>query len=279
MINISNLNAGYSKKNPVLHGVSCTLSRGSVYGLLGENGSGKTTLIKTLAGIISPKAGKVEVFGTPPINRTLATLSEVFYIPDEIEMPSLSVENFVNCYSPFYSKFSREKFYANLSTLGFTPNKRLDKLSMGNRKKVLVSFALASGVSFILMDEPTNGLDINSKKAFKRLLLSVDSSELIVVLSSHLLDDISELLSDILILRDSELLVNSSLENIASKFVFKSVNECDKPAFIDGFRTIGINEHDDDTDVDIELFYSAVYENEKFRSLASELLLKGDKDV
>ena len=272
MIKIRNLDAGYNKAKPVLHGVNTTLLKGRIYGLLGENGSGKTTLIKTLVGLLSPKEGVVEVWGNAPIERLSATLSDTFYIPDEVEMPSLHVESFISSYAVFYPNFSKKDFYEHLNMLNFTMGERLDKLSMGNRKKFITAFALASGARFILMDEPTNGMDLNSKRAFRRLLFSVDNSELIIVISTHQLHDISELLSDILILRDKELIASTSLEQIGQSLLFTSINNSETPIFTDGLRAICVNDCGEDSDVDLEMFYNGLYENEKFRCVVSELL-------
>lgn len=274
MIKMKNLNVGYSKDSPVLHDVNATLRAGSIYGLLGKNGSGKTTLLKTLSGVLFPKDGSVDVFGRSPAKRSSSTLMDMFYMPDEINMPALSTKAFVSSYTPFYPEFSCENFYSYLKTLDFDINVRLDKLSMGNRKKFLIAYALASGARFILMDEPTNGLDINSKKAFKRLLLSIDNTELIIVISTHLLHDIDELLSDVLILHDRQMLVNSSIDSIGQTFLFTSINLCDNPIFVDGLRAICLNEGNEDTDVDIELFYNALYEKEEFREVICETLLR-----
>ena len=177
MIKFHDLDAGYVRRRPVLRGVDGSLRAGNVYGLLGANGSGKTTLLKTLAGGLFPLRGEVEASGRVPSLRSRDFLADTVYMPDEVTFPSMSARAFERVYSRFRPRFSHDDFREYLRTLDFDGDTRLDRLSTGNRKKVFIAYALAGNPSLVLMDEPTNGLDIESKKAFRRLLAGFDRSE------------------------------------------------------------------------------------------------------
>ena len=197
MIEMKDLYAGYGRKRTVLRGLGGTIAEGHIYGLLGANGSGKTTLMKTWAGALFPVSGRVDVFGSHPADRKADFLASAVYMPDEISFPQLSVAAFERVYGRFRPHFSHEDFGSYLNALDFSFGVRIDRLSTGNRKKLFIAFSLASNPALLLMDEPTNGLDIESKKAFRRILASFDTTGRVVVVSTHQVADLNNLLSEV----------------------------------------------------------------------------------
>lgn len=266
MVRLKDLDTGYNKKHPVLKGVEGSLYPNNIYGLFGANGSGKTTLLKTLSGGISPLHGTVEAFGYLPIQRSSAYLSEVVYMPDEVYLPAMSVNTFESIYAKFRPRFSHEDFVNYLNLLELSNGVRLDKLSTGNRKKVFIAYALASNPSFLLMDEPTNGLDIESKKAFRKLLASFDTSNRVIVVSTHQVADLQDLLTAAIVVRNEGIALNARFDEISEKMCFVTTNDEREALYVDGFRAIKYNDGGEYTDVDIELLYHAIQESKIMRS-------------
>lgn len=269
MIEMYDLHAGYGRKRAVLRGLGGTIAEGHIYGLLGANGSGKTTLMKTWAGALYPVSGRVDVFGSRPAERKADFLASTFYMPDEISFPPLTVGAFERVYGRFRPHFSHEDFGGYLHELDFSFGVRLDRLSTGNRKKFFIAFALACNTSMLLMDEPTNGLDIESKKAFRRILASFDTTGRVVVVSTHQVADLSNLLSAVVVLRDGGVALNATFDAIADKLCFGGASAADA-LYADGLKSICVNSDGEYTDVDVESLYHAIHESERVRAFIAE---------
>ena len=260
MIKLTNLTAGYAKRRPVVQQVNTTLYAGRIYGLLGANGSGKTTLLKTLTGCITPLDGKVNIMGENPADRTRNLLGKIAYMPDEITLPTMSVECFESTFSPFWPKFSHEKFINLLNLFEVEPKAKLNRLSLGNRKKFYLAFALACNAKLLILDEPTNGLDIVGKKVFRQLLASEINDDRTIIVSSHLVNDLENLISDVIILRNNHIAINTSIDTIAEQLTFGNATNITEPIYKDGLRAIGRSEGEYSA-VDLELLYLALQDN------------------
>ena len=257
MIEMKDLYAGYGRKRAVLRGLGGTIAEGHIYGLLGANGSGKTTLMKTWAGALFPVSGRVDVFGSHPADRKADFLASAVYMPDEISFPQLSVAAFERVYGRFRPHFSHEDFGSYLNALDFSFGVRIDRLSTGNRKKLFIAFSLASNPALLLMDEPTNGLDIESKKAFRRILASFDTTGRVVVVSTHQVADLNNIA------------LNATFDAITEKLSFGGASDADV-LYADGLKSISINRDGEYTDVDVESLYHAIHESERVRSFIAE---------
>lgn len=273
MIKLNNLQAGYRAKSPVLKDVNLTLQEDRIYGLLGSNGSGKTTLLNTLAGALEPLGGKIEVLGYTPLERKAKFLEQIAYIQDELELPSMSAEQFVESYAAFRPMFSNGDMNRYLKMMNFTFGIRLDKLSLGNRKKFAIAFALATHPRIVLMDEPTNGLDIESKQALRKILAGQDLSERLIIISSHQVADIEDIISDVIILRENRIVLNSSLGAIGEVLQFGDIQNIEEPLYVNGLKAIGKAEGDY-SDVDLESFYLAMQNSENMRNYLSKVISK-----
>ena len=269
MIKLTNLEAGYKQKNPVLSAISTQIEAGNIYGLLGSNGVGKTTLLHTIAGVLEPLAGEVDVMGHTPSAHTRQFFEQIYYITDEVELPAMSLEGYIGTYAKFRPGFSREQMQDYLQRMNFTFGVRLNKLSLGNRKKFVIAYALACNTPLLLMDEPTNGLDIESKRQLRSILASLDMSNRAIIISTHQIADLEQMLSHILIIKDKQLIISTSLDNAAQRLAFGRVGEFAEPLFVDGLRVIAQNSGEY-SNLDLEMLYLAVLERAEVRAIINQ---------
>ena len=261
MITTKNLTFGYSLRRSVLKDITLELGEGHIHGLLGCNGIGKTTLLKIICGIMRPTQGEVLVDGMLPSKRSPKMFSELMIIPEEFSLPNISLECYVNITSPFYPRFDVNQMRSYCQELGVNPNDRLHSMSMGQRKKAYIAFALACNVKMLLMDEPTNGLDIPSKSVFRRLLAGYVDDSRMVVISTHQVADVEQLLDNIVILDAQGVALNATTTEICAKLKFGKAKEGDSVIYsertIAGDMAVMVNDGDDDTQLNIELLFNA----------------------
>ena len=185
MIEVSNISFKYAgQKDQVFDDFSLTLKQDNIYGLLGKNGTGKSTLLYLISGLLRPAKGSVCFDGVETRKRLPETLQEIFIVPEEFDLPTMSLEEYVKINEPFYPRFSREVLEACLKDFELTTDLKLNALSMGQKKKVFMSFALAAGTKVLLMDEPTNGLDIPSKSQFRKVVAQYMSDDRTLIIST-----------------------------------------------------------------------------------------------
>jgi ABC-2 type transport system ATP-binding protein len=225
MITIQQVSYTYQKKRPVFNQLSVQFEKGHIYGLLGKNGAGKSTLLRLAAGLLRPIAGKAEADGISAALRQPALLQKMLYLPEEIYLPSLSFGQYCAIYGAFYPAFSKEQFYTYLADFDITLAGKINECSYGQQKKIFISFALACNVDYLLMDEPTNGMDIPSKKQFRKVMAGYINEERLVVISSHQVRDLENLMDIIVILDDSRVLLHQDTVVLEEKLVFAKVKE------------------------------------------------------
>lgn len=265
MVNIENLQFSYGRKyRPVFTDFSISLKPGCIYGLLGKNGTGKSTLLYIMCGLLQPQGGTVEVMGGNPRAHQPQIIGEIFLVPEEVELPAVRLRDYVKLNAPFYPRFSQEVLQQCLSDFELTDDLRLDQLSMGQRKKAFMSFALATQVRLILMDEPTNGLDIPSKSSFRKVVSSNMSEEQTIVISTHQVRDIDSLLDHIIIMDNSQVFLNASVAEITQQLAFEfrpmgaSVDDAlyAQPS-LQGVAVVVPNDGTKDTPINLELLFNA----------------------
>ena len=221
MIDVKNISFKYAgQKDLVFDDFSLSLEANRIYGLLGKNGTGKSTLLYLISGLLRPKTGSVSYDGVETKLRKPETLSEIFIVPEEFDLPAMSLEQYVKINEPFYPRFSRDVLEACLKDFELTTDLKLNALSMGQKKKVFMSFALAAGTKVLLMDEPTNGLDIPSKSQFRKVIAQHMTEDRTLIISTHQVHDVEPLLDHLLILADSTLLLNASVQNLTDRYAF-----------------------------------------------------------
>lgn len=265
MITTNRLTFGYSSRRNVLTNISFKMDRGHIHGLLGCNGIGKTTLLKIVCGIMRPQSGEILVNGVDPMTRRPEMFSEMMIIPEEFDLPNISLERYADIASPFYPRFSREQMRGYCAEFHVNPAERLHSMSMGQRKKAYIAFALACNVSMLLMDEPTNGLDIPSKSVFRRVLAGYVDDSRLVVISTHQVADVEQLLDSIVILDEQGVALNATTAEICRKLKFGKATEADQVIYsertIQGDMAVMLNEDDADTPLGIELLFNATTAN------------------
>lgn len=265
MIEIKNLSFSYGKKKQsVFNDFSLTLDKGSVYGLLGKNGTGKSTLLYLMTGLLRPQAGQVLYKGVDVSMRYPLTLQDMFLVPEEFELPPVSLVSYIELNSSFYPRFSKEDMIKYLHYFEMDMDINLGSLSMGQKKKVFMSFALATNTSLLLMDEPTNGLDIPGKSQFRKFIASGMSDDKTIVISTHQVRDIDKVLDHVLIMDESRVLLDESTSSICEKlfFVESDDRELAQTALfaiptIQGNYLILPNEEKEESDINLELLFNA----------------------
>ena len=266
MIEVENLSFSYGRrKSKVLEDFSMKLDKGSVYGLLGKNGTGKSTLLYLMAGLLRPQTGNVLYKGVDVKKRYPDTLQDMFLVPEEFALPNVSLKQYVKLNAPFYPNFSDELLNACLRDFDMNGDIHLGELSMGQKKKAFMCFALATNTSLLMMDEPTNGLDIPSKSQFRKVIASGMSDDKAVIISTHQVRDIDSLLDHVLIMDGSKLLLNQSVSSICEKLYFaeQGMNEPTEGALyvqpsVQGNSVILPNEYGEDSKLNLEVLFNAI---------------------
>ncbi|SHH06751.1 ABC transporter ATP-binding protein [Pedobacter caeni] len=264
MIEISNLTFGYSKKKLLFKNLNLKLQMGHIYGLLGKNGAGKSTLLKNLAGLVFPQEGLCSLNGYNSAGRLPGFLQELFFIPEEMHLPSITASQFVRSTAHFYPKFNEEQYYKMLTEFDVPTSSVLGKLSFGQQKKVMIAFGLATNTSLLIMDEPTNGLDIPSKVKFRKIIAGALTDNRCIVISTHQIRDLDSLIDSLLVLHEQEIVLNLSLEEIAERIQFTNAAQANKAAVLYeesnsiGISTISANHNGAFSKVDMEMLFNAI---------------------
>jgi len=266
MIQIEKMSFWYKQRASLFEDLNLTLNGGRIYGLLGLNGTGKTTLLKIVMGMLFPKGGNCRVFGCEARERKPTMLADMMFVPEEFYAPDMTIGRYVNLYAPFYPAFNREQFRAYMNEMELTDDKHFKSFSLGQKKKAVLAFALAANTRVLLLDEPTNGLDIPSKAQFRRMLASAATDERCIVISTHQVRDIENLIDDVIILDNGQIALNKNVEEITEKIAFRTVAELSGKEIysensLDGYRALLPNRNDLATQVDLELLFNAVTKN------------------
>lgn len=265
MISIQQLTFHYKKQQALFSDLSFEQHNGSITGLLGKNGAGKSTLLKLMAGLLKPQQGELIINNYRPFDRLPDFLSDVFLVPEEFSFPSVSLKCYVQATAPLYPKFGYEKMDQLLKEFELDPDKNINKLSHGQRKKFLIAFALATNCRLLILDEPTNGLDIPSKSLFRKVLVSSVTDEQLVLISTHQVKDIETIIDKIVMIDQGEIVFNEEVMQISQKWQFKTVGSLTDTAELiyhekcpGGYRILSKASEDEESDIDIELLFNAI---------------------
>jgi ABC-2 type transport system ATP-binding protein len=274
MISIRNVFFSY-RKTQVFTGINATMKSGHIYGVLGRNGTGKSTLLYSIAGLVSPQKGEVLVNGFSPFNRDVSFLQDIFLVPEEFYLPDVSVSNFIKYYSPFYPKFDEASFNNYIDQFEIPADATLLTMSYGQKKKVLISFGLATNTQVLLMDEPTNGLDLISKGHLRKLIAGAITENKCFIISTHQVKDLENLIDDVLILHDTQILFNQNLGKVSKKLIFQISSEPEygdeiiyQEPLLRGSAVVKRNLDNEESRIDLELLYKATMsDSEKIQSI------------
>lgn len=271
MLQINDLTFSYRRHSqPVLEKFDMSLESGGIYGLLGPNGAGKSTLLYLIAGALKPDSGNVMFKEINTRRRLPMTLNDIFLVPEEFTLPAVSLDKFLKINAPLYPRFSFEDMKRNLSMFDLDTDLRLDALSMGQKKKVFMCFALSCNTSLLLMDEPTNGLDIPGKSSFRRFVAESMNDDRIFIISTHQVRDIELLLDHVIVMNNRRVLLNKKIVDILRqlRFIHGATPEQIKDA-IYSMPTLGgmsvimpaDGNNDDETELDLEMLFDYALNN------------------
>lgn len=268
MITIKNLDFGYRKNRKLFSELNLELETGRIYGLLGKNGSGKTTLMKQTAGLLYAQNGEISLNGENPKRRTPNFLSSYFMVPEEFETPSITVKSFLKITAPFYPYFNEDDFYNYLSEFNLDVDGKLSNLSFGQKKKVMLSFGLATHTPVLLSDEPTNGLDIPSKSIFRKIMASAINNDRLFVISTHQVRDIEGIIDAIVVLENGKIIFNEELETVSDKLSFKTLTSIDNEDILyaekhlNTYEAIVRKKDEEHSHINMELLFNSIIAKE-----------------
>lgn len=264
MIAITNLSFAYRHKPPLFANLDLSLAPGNIYGLLGKNGAGKTTLLKIIAGALFSQRGECAVFTENPAKRTPRFLRDIFFIPEDFSVPPLTARGFADLYAPFYPRFNRDEFASHLAEFQLSPGERLGSLSFGQKKKFLIAFGLASNCRLLILDEPTNGLDIPSKSQFRKLVAASLSEEKSFIISTHQVRDLESLIDPVVILDEGRIIFNRPMAEVMKCLAVSLSHDEPDPATViyaekvlGGYTVLERNRDGREAMIDLELLFNA----------------------
>ncbi|MBQ6750534.1 MAG: ATP-binding cassette domain-containing protein [Bacteroidaceae bacterium] len=223
MLKIENVTFSYNNIHNVLENFSLSYDEPGIYGLLGKNGTGKSTLLYLIMGLLRPRQGQITFDGINTNERQPEALQEMFIVPEEYNLPSILLPDYVKVLRPFYPNFDEQLMVRLLEVFEMTnvngatldengiPKINLGSLSMGQKKKIYMCIALATRTKLLLMDEPTNGLDIPSKSQFRKVVAQGMRDDQTIIISTHQVRDVETLLDHVTIIEQNAVLLNQRM--------------------------------------------------------------------
>ena len=264
MIEIKDLTFGYSKRRTLFENLNLSLKPGHIYGLLGKNGAGKSTLIKNIAGLAFPQKGQCSINSRESRKRLPDFLEDFFLIPEEVYLPAVTVSKFIENTAGFYRRFDPDQFSRYLNEFELDPTVNIGSLSFGQQKKVMIAFAIATNTDVLIMDEPTNGLDIPSKVQFRKIVSSVLTENRCMLISTHQVRDLDNLIDSLLVLNDRHIILDASIDEIGEKLLFSTISSLENQpvlyseATVKGHFAITPNVSSKSSKVDLELLFNGL---------------------
>lgn len=203
------------KGMPALCGINLSVRPGKIVGLLGPNGSGKTTLIKLMNGLLTPDSGILRIAGMPVGTETKKVIS---YLPDRNFLtPWMSVRQMMDYFGDFYADFDRARAEEMLKSLNIDPGLKIKTLSKGTQEKVGLILVMSRRASLYLLDEPIAGVDPATRDYILRTILSNYNEEATVLISTHLISDVEQVLSDVIFINQGNVVLQDSVDNIRER--------------------------------------------------------------
>lgn len=270
MIQIENLDFWYHKRRPLFQQLQLKLETGKIHGILGKNGTGKTTLLKLLIGGLFPREGSIKIDDQDVKQRHVSTLQNIFFLAEDYQVPSISITRYLQAYSSFYPRFHHDTFHQILDAFQIPFKSKLNALSLGQKKKFMIAFGIACQANYIIFDEPTNGLDIPSKRQFRQLLAAELTNEQTVIISTHQVRDLGKLLDTVVILDEGKIIFNQEIQQIEKQLLFTKSNAAINIAdalysekILGGHIYVSPNTQQSITEAELEVLFNALSVNQK----------------
>lgn len=209
------LTKSYNKMYNALHNLNLTLDRGQIIGLLGPNGSGKTTFIKLLNDVLIPTQGEIRINGMTP---GVETKKIVSYLPERTYLDeTMKVKEIIQYFSDFYDNFSAERAYQMLDDLQIDTNARLKTLSKGTKEKVQLILVMSRDADLYILDEPIGGVDPAARDYILSTILNNYNEKAAILISTHLIQDIENILDRVLFIKQGQLVLNATVDEIRTE--------------------------------------------------------------
>jgi len=264
MLAIENVHYGYKKNQNLFEGLDFQLEPGQISGLLGKNGAGKSTLLRLITGAYFPKQGTLNFGGNSTRNRKVETLASMYLLQEDDVLPNYEIPKYVSNYAPFYPHFSTSDFEKMLGDFEIDPSKKIKDLSFGQKKKLSVAFALSTGAKLLILDEPTNGMDIPSKSTFRKVVSESLREDQSIIISTHQIRDLGQLLDNIIVIENGKILLKESMFSLSERFACSYVPGNTPPTDslysepAPGGNIVLRNSQGIPSDIDIEVFFNAI---------------------
>lgn len=218
----------YYGNSPALCDFTLSLERGQITGLLGPNGSGKTTLIKLITGLLTPTSGEVLISGQAPGAYTKGIVS---YLPDKSYLRNrIRIRDIIQYFTDFYENFIPQRAYEMLDSLSIDPNSRFGTLSKGTQEKVQLILVMSRKAELYILDEPIGGVDPAARDYILRTIINNYDENAAILISTHLISDIENILDRVLFLQNGKLFMNQSVDEIRETYG-KSVDDYFREVF------------------------------------------------
>lgn len=212
LVEVNNLTKVYEKKKVALDHMNLIVPRGKIIGLLGPNGSGKTTLIKLINGLLVATEGEVLINGSKPGPESKGCVS---YLPERTYFQnSMKVSELIAYFADFYGDFRPERARQMLANLNISEDARLKTLSKGTKEKVQLIMVMSRDAQLYILDEPIAGVDPAARDYILRTIITNYNENATVLISTHLISDIEQILDEVIFIRDGRVLLQDTVENI-----------------------------------------------------------------
>jgi ABC-2 type transport system ATP-binding protein len=261
MIELSGLGFRYERAGkPLFQGLDLQLPGGTICGMLGANGAGKSTLLRLLAGLSFPQQGSCKVLGFTPGERQPAFLSDIFLLPEEIVVAPVTPAVYARRYADFYPRFDHATYDKLLADFELPRDRKLSAYSYGQKKKFLLAFGIASNARLLIMDEPTNGLDIPGKSHFRRALINHFAPERSFLISTHQVHDLEGLIDSVMVIAEGNILLHATLDELSSRLQVEIEPRAPGDALyaeesLEGYRVVRENSSGVESRLDLELLF------------------------
>lgn len=220
-LKLENVSKRYTRKK-VLDKINLEINKGEIIAVLGLNGSGKTTLLKIMSGILNPSNGTVSYGGNPI--KEVNHMREIMFVPDKIVIPTyLKVYEVAKMFQEQNPKYNQEYLEKYLEKLGIDINSKISTLSKGNKELVQLGILLSNIPEMIILDEPLGAVDVVKREIILDLLIDLQMDGVTIVLSTHLINDIESIMSQVIILKDKRIILEKSVESLQAEG--KSIQE------------------------------------------------------
>jgi ABC-2 type transport system ATP-binding protein len=193
------------------------LDKPGIYGLFGPNGSGKSTLLKMMSGLLFADKGSIEVLGCKPAKRQPRFLEQVYFVPEEFHLPHIGMAALLKTHAPFYPAFSRDAFQSYAGMFEIPMDLGFASMSLGQKKKAVIAFALATNTPLLMLDEPTNGLDILGRSQFKEIMSRPEHRQRTVIISTHQAHDLQSLIDHVLFVNQGKLDLSIGIQSLRAR--------------------------------------------------------------